>query len=135
MFRCVGVPARLVSVGCLAGGLLAFGGAQAAELIGGPIDGGPAQRTAVCYFFNAGNASVTLGNPRITNVNGAAIPLTINQCGSTLAPLVSCGIATSVSNSTIYSCKVSVTPSKTDVRGILEMRGDNGVTLQNIELR
>jgi hypothetical protein len=135
MFRRARVPAGLVSAGCLAGGLLAFGKARAAELAGGPIDGGTAQRTAVCYFFNAGNANVSLGNPRITNLNGTAIPLTVNECGGTLRLVSSCGIAAPVSNSTIYSCKASVTPSKRDVRGILEMRDANGATLQNIELR
>jgi hypothetical protein len=116
--------------------LSGLGTAQAATLSGGPIEGGVGQRTAVCYFFNAGNSSVTLGNPRITNVNGTAITLTINQCTSgSLAPLRTCGIAAPVSNSTIYDCTVSVTPSKKDVRGVLEMRDGNGVTLQNVQLR
>ena len=85
-----------------------------------PIDGGFAQRTAVCYFFNAGTTAVTLANPRILNLNGSAVSLTVNECGSgTLGVFKSCGIAATVSNSTIYSCKVTVTPSKQNVRGIL----------------
>jgi hypothetical protein len=115
---------------------LGVSGAQAAELSGGPIDGGFAQRVAVCYFFNAGTAAVTLANPRITNIGGSSVTLTTNQCGSgRLGVFQTCGIAASISNSTIYSCKVSVTPAKRDVRGILEVRDVNGVTIQNIELR
>jgi len=115
---------------------LGLGNAHAAELAGGPIDGGFAQRTAVCYFFNAGTTSVTLANPRILNLNGSAVSLTVNECGSgTLGVFKSCGVAATVSNSTIYSCKVTVTPSKQNVRGILEMRTSGQLTLQNVELR
>jgi hypothetical protein len=46
-----------------------------------------------------------------------------------------CGIAATVSNSTVYACKVSVSPSKRDVRGILEMRDASGVTIHNVEVR
>ena len=115
---------------------LGIGSAHAAELAGGPIDGGFNQRTAVCYFFNAGTAAVTLANPRILNLNGSAVSLTVNECaGGTLGVFKSCGIAATVSNSTIYSCKVTVTPSKQNVRGILDTRTSSQVTLQNIELR
>ena len=114
---------------------LGIGSAHAAGLAGGPIDGGSDQRIAVCYFFNAGTTAVTLANPKITDLNGSAISLTVNECTSTLGVFKSCGIAGSVSNSTIYSCKVTVTPSKQNVRGILEMRTSGQVTLQNVELR
>jgi hypothetical protein len=119
--------------------LLGLSSAQAAELAGGPIDGGFVQDTAVCYFFNAGDGFVTLGNARITGLNGSAIPLTVNECGAVFPAVLpnghSCGIAGKVSNNTIYSCQASVMPSKRDVRGVLEMRDSSGVTLQNIVLR
>jgi hypothetical protein len=115
---------------------LGVAGAQAAELSGGPIDGGFAQRVAVCYFFNAGTATVTLTNPRITGIGGSSATLTINQCSSgRLGVFQTCGIAATVSNSTVYSCKVSVGPSKRDFRGILEMRDASGVTIHNVEVR
>lgn len=115
---------------------LGVAGAEAAEMSGGPIDGGTGQRVAVCYFFNAGTSAVTITNPRITGINGSSATLTVNQCsGHALGVFTTCGIAANVSNSTVYACKASVTPSKRDVRGILEMRDATGVTIQNIELR
>jgi hypothetical protein len=114
-------------------------GADAAEILsGGAIFAGPTQKVAVCYFYNSGNSSVTLKNFAITDPGGVSVPFTVNECGpspATLAPRKSCGIARNVDAALPYVCKVVVAPEKTNVRGVLELRDQNQVVLQNIELR
>jgi hypothetical protein len=43
--------------------------AQGEILAGGPIYGGTTQTDAVCYIFNAGGSSVSLGKPADQNLS------------------------------------------------------------------
>lgn len=110
--------------------------AQAADtLAAGTIYGGPTQATAVCYFYNAGNTTLSLVGPHMADANGSVLTLAVNQCGATLLPGRACGIAADIAGNQIYSCETVVSPSKANARGILEVRDSKQVTLQNIELR
>ena len=125
----------LVSVAVAA--LLSMGtNAHAQQILAaGSIYGGPAQVRAVCYFYNAGTAPVTLSSPLITDQTGTVVPLVVNQCGASLAAGTACGIAGDIANNAVYSCRTVVTPDATNVRGILEVRDSNQIPLLNIQLR
>jgi hypothetical protein len=111
------------------------GVAQAADILAaGGLFGGPGQKSAVCFVYNGGLATATITPPRIYGPTGFALPPTSNNCGTTLAPGTICRVAVAVDNLP-YSCRTSVSPAKTDVRGMFEVRDVNDVVLQNIALR
>jgi hypothetical protein len=111
------------------------GVAQAADVLAaGGLFGGPAQKSAVCFVYNGGLANVTITPPRIYGGTGFALPPTSNNCGTTLAPGTICRVQV-VADNLPYSCRTTVSPAKTDVRGMFEVRDANGVVLQNIALR
>jgi len=139
-------------------GILGIGTTVHAQqiLAAGSIYGGPAQVRAVCYFYNAGmllrrrprpptpDLSVTLFRTEITDQNGYALQLVIDEChpgsgprslGIVLAAGKACGIAADIDNNSTYSCRAFVSPSATNVRGILEVRDKDQSTLKNVELR
>ncbi len=103
-------------------------------LAAGSLYGGPSQTRAVCYIFNAG-PTVNIVFMDMYDQNGVTVPLDIRQCGGPLATGQSCGIAGNITNNSTYSCSANVTPGKTNVRGILEVRDANQNSLTNIELR
>jgi hypothetical protein len=110
-------------------------GAQAqAILSAGALYGGPSQNRAVCYLYNSGTSSLTVSAPQITDPGGAAVGLTSNGCGTTLRPGRSCAITANVSSSFAYNCRFGVSPSKTNARGVFEMRNFS-THLANVELR
>jgi hypothetical protein len=127
----------------LATAIMGMGSAAHAQqiLAAGSIFGGPAQVRAVCYFYNAGLAAVTLTDSEISDENGTVLPLAVDQChatgaaGTALGAGKACGIAADIANNSPYNCQVSVSPNKTNVRGILEVRDSNQVPLKNVELR
>jgi hypothetical protein len=109
--------------------------AQAQEVLAaGALFGGPAQRLAVCYVYNAGNSNLTVAGFRITTPDGIVLTLARNECGATLLPSRSCGIAANVGNITSYNCRV-VVGNKESARGVFEMRNSNGASLINVEMR
>jgi hypothetical protein len=104
-------------------------------LSAGSIYGGLDQAVAVCYFYNSGDSSLSLSGTQLADQNGTPLTLTVNQCGATLPAGGACGIAANIANNTVYSCKTTVSPTKENARGILEVRDSSQETLQNIELR
>lgn len=119
-------------------GIFAMGAtaAHAQQILSaGTIYGGPDQAVAVCYFYNSGGSSLGLSGTQLADQNGTPSTLTVNQCGATLPAGQACGIAANIANNTVYSCKTTVSPNKTNARGILEVRDISQKTLQNIELR
>lgn len=128
--------------GCLAAaaclGLVGFGShAQADVLAAGALFGGTGQTEAVCYVYNAGRTSVRLKGFKITDLDGAKLPITTGECTTspfTLAAGKACGIAVSATSGAM-NCRVVVTPSKVDVRGVFEVRASGGVVLHNTPMR
>jgi hypothetical protein len=122
----------------LAVSIMGMGSAAQAQqvLAAGSLYGGPAQVRAVCYFYNASpTAEVTLSRSEITDENGTVMPLAVDQCGVGLAAGRACGIAADIANNSPYNCQTSVSPNKTNVRGVLEVRDSGQVPLKNVELR
>ena len=111
------------------------GAAQAADILAaGGLFGGPGQTSAVCFVYNGGLTNVTLTPLRIYGATGFALPPISNTCGTTLAPGTICRVVVAVDNLP-YSCRTSVSPAKTDTRGMFEVRDVNDVILQNMALR
>ncbi|MCI0467802.1 MAG: hypothetical protein L0Y57_12480 [Beijerinckiaceae bacterium] len=108
--------------------------ANAATLAAGGIFAGTTQNTAVCYIYNSGTTAVSIVDRRIIQQFVGPVPLTVNQCGASLAAGAICGIAANAVNNAPYACKFDVIPSAAAVRGVLELR--NGLTvLKNVDLR
>ena len=107
-------------------------------LAGGGLVGSSTQSRADCVFYNAGGASVTLRGFEITDPTGTAQTFIINQCGTSPATLKShqtCGISAAAKGNIAYACRVRVSPNKTDVRGVLDLKDGNLNVLSNVELR
>ena len=100
--------------------------------------GGPAQKTVTCLYSNAGNGAVTISDYRILTTAGASVPPRATTCGRSasfnLAPRASCFIAASVAVNDAHACRVSA-PSKTNLRGTIEVRDDTGVVLNSLPLQ
>jgi hypothetical protein len=111
-------------------------GARAQQVLAaGALYGGVSQSRAVCYVYNSGSSNLTLTGFRITTPDGVPLFLARNECGATLLPGRSCGIAADVGNITPYNCRVAVGPSKATARGVFEMRNSGQGSLTNVELR
>jgi hypothetical protein len=97
-------------------------------------DGG---QRIVCQFFNSGGSAITIINPHLYDQFGTPFPLTVNQCKDTptLAPLKTCGIAVDNAESRSWSCRARVSPNKLNIRGILDIRNENGAVRSVVELR
>ena len=109
---------------------------HAAEILaGGTIFGSLAQTRAVCTIFNAGTAVIGIQNLQIRDHFGTIRPQVIDQCGATLEVNKSCGVAADVNNQFAFSCKVTVSPNKTHVRGVLDLRDADQNVLSSVELR
>lgn len=93
----------------------------------GGVFGGPAQKRAVCYFSNLSNETIKLKGYKITDPNGTALTLAVDECSNIFGGLLNggwtCGIAADVSNNLPYNClsKISVA-NKPNVRGTFELR-------------
>jgi hypothetical protein len=121
-------------------GMLVTGSTAHAQqiLAAGSIYGGPAQSRAVCYVYNAGTTTLSLSGLQITSQAGDALTLVVNECaarGATITPGAACGFAADIATNQAYSCKALVAPSKTNARGVLEVRDLGGRPLQNVQLR
>ncbi|MGD9508366.1 MAG: hypothetical protein AB7I59_15340 [Geminicoccaceae bacterium] len=116
--------------------LVGASGAQAqAILSAGALYGGGTQFRAVCYFYNSGGTTLQLSGAQIATPSGSGLALVANECGATLGPGRSCGIAANVANNLAYNCRVTVSPGKGNARGVFEMRNSSGTPLINVELR
>src|SRR6202007_2585139 len=106
-------------------------------LAAGPLYGGPRQRVAVCYLFNAGTGSVAIESNQIFREGVSASLPVLDLCGPRLAPNTSCVIQANITNTATHSCKFVISPSASDVRGVFELRAGGGVndTLQSTPLR
>ena len=112
------------------------GAAQAQQILSaGGLYGGPSQVRVVCYFHNSGSSPVALAGSNILDQNGTAQTLVVNQCGTSLAPGRTCGIAANATNNQPYSCRTFASPSKGPLRGVLEVRDSSQRPLANVELR
>lgn len=92
----------------------------------------------MCYFSNSGSSSVALAGSNILDQNGTAQTLVVSQCGVSLAPGRTCGIAANATNNTNnqpYSCRTFASPNKGPLRGVLEVRDSSQRPLANVELR
>ena len=87
--------------------------------------------------YNSGSAPPTVSSFKITNQNGVALGLTVNECGAFPAILAvgkSCGIAAAANNQA-YDCVAVVGPGKADMRGNFDVRNSSGLVLQNTPMR
>ncbi len=119
--------------------LLTLGNAASADdiLAGGNLFGSLAQTRAVCLFYNAGNRAVDLTSFEITDQFGTPVPLVIDQCtaaNSHIRAGRTCGIAADITNQRSYSCRATM-GSKTNMRGVLDIRDADQNVLANVELR
>ena len=110
--------------------VVGFSSAAVADetLAAGSLFTGPPRDRIVCQFFNAGGTPVQIINPRIFDQFGTPFPLVINQCDDSpsLAQFDTCGIAVDNSESRSWSCKARISPNKTFVRGVLDIRTADG---------
>lgn len=129
------IVALSVAVG-LSSGSIGFSSAAVADdvLMAGSLFAFPRNRI-VCQFFNGGGQPVSILNPRIIDQFGTSFELTGNQCTQPLAPLGTCGIFVDNSESRSWSCRARISPSKVNVRGVLDIRLSDGTVMAQIELR
>ena len=125
----LGIFSAAIVLGCVTA-------AQSADLLAsGPLFGSADQTTAVCYFYNTGDTTLQFTNKRILEPNSFVVPLTGNTCPSTgLIGRHVCSI-TATNHGLPISCKATVSPSKADARGILEVLDGMGTVLQTTGLR
>jgi hypothetical protein len=111
--------------------------AHAVTLAAGPLYGGSSQTVAVCYLFNADYAnSVTVRRPEIISGGGTSLPLTVNNCPSTLAAGKTCNFYVNpITNTQAFGCRVIVSGTGTNVQGTLDIRSSLGTVLQVEQLR
>lgn len=109
--------------------------AQAEEFAAGSLFAGPNQFRAVCYFFNASAFTTGLSRPQISAPDGTTLRLVVNECSAQLPSGRSCGIAANVSSNLAYNCRVDVSPLRTRLRGVFELRDRSGKTLASVEMR
>jgi hypothetical protein len=103
-------------------------------LAGGPIYGGNTQTTAVCHVFNSGGNTAVFDLVRIIDQNGNDAILNKNSCSPSIDSSLSCAISATIQSNLAYSCQMTMSTSKTNLRGSMDIRG-SGVILVNIELR
>ena len=120
--------------------MLGLGVAAHADILAaGSLYGGPRQKMATCYLFNAGRRPVTIVTNQIFSFGEPATSLRLDSdtCGLTLATNSTCVIAAEISNNTAYTCKFVLSPSAANVRGVFELRAGGGVSppLQSVDLR
>lgn len=135
MIRSHVLTPKLVLSSSFAFTLLGLGAAaNATTLAAGGIFGGSAQNAVVCYIYNSGSTGVSIIQEAIIQQSVGPVPLTVNQCGASLAAGAICGIAANAINNAPYACKFDISPNTTAVRGEMELR--SGLTvLKNLELR
>jgi hypothetical protein len=103
-------------------------------LAGGPIYGGNTQTTAVCHVFNSGGHPAVFDLVRIIDQNGNDAVLDRNSCSPSIDAARSCAISATIRKNLAYSCQMTMSTSKANLRGSMDIRG-SGVILVNIELR
>ena len=95
----------------------------------------PPKISAACTIFNAGSTAISFVSNKIISHHGFDVPLTFDNC-SVLGPEDSCVITATIPIDHAHACKVEINESKTNVRGVLEVRrSNNTVVLFNSELR
>jgi hypothetical protein len=105
-------------------------GANAVTLTSTPLFAGTAQANAVCYFLNAGKATVATPTITIRDEAGVAVPVLpqFNTCPSTgVLPGHTCGIGVFILNNQAYNC--TIVSAGAVVTGGLELRDSSGTTL------
>jgi hypothetical protein len=107
------------------------------NIAGGNLFGGPTQTRVICSFFNASNNAVGIINPRVFDQFGTSFPLTINQCDDapTLAANRTCSVGLDINDQRSWSCRARVSPSKENVRGVLDIRNSSNAVLSSTDLR
>jgi hypothetical protein len=112
---------------------LGFGtGANAVTLTSTPLFAGSAQANAVCYFLNAGKATVAKPTITIRDEAGAAVPVppSFDTCPSTgVLAGHTCGIGVFIQNNQAYNCTIVESSAGAVVAGGLELRDSNSNTL------
>jgi hypothetical protein len=100
-----------------------------------PLFAGSTQGSAVCYFLNAGNATVATPTITIRDEAGVAQSAPFNTCPSTgVLPGHTCGIGVFIGNKQAYNC--TIVSAGAAVTGGLELRtADGNTTLINQPLQ
>lgn len=101
--------------------------AQAGDLVASsPLEGLSNQTLGVCNFYNTGNTTLQLSALHIVGQGGGYLPLTGNNCSSSgLLARRSCAISATV-YFLPYACIATVSPNKTNFRGVFEMEDSTG---------
>ena len=127
---------RRISALCLS--LMIMGtAANATTLAAGGLYGGPTQGAALCYFFNAGNGTVSISGKQIFREGSGSVALTVDNCFTLVAGGI-CRFASTITSGATHACEAVVTPDGAHVRGTLEIRtniGPGGTPLQTEQLR
>ena len=109
--------------------------AQADILAAGIAYGGATQTLATCSLFNAGPGPVTITSNVIIREPNVPLVLTFDTCG-VLAAGASCAVGLPIVFNLGHSCRMVVSPSGADVRGVLQIRESQfGRVLHHLELR
>jgi hypothetical protein len=135
MTRVSGIAAAFVVALALAP-ISARTGANAVTLTSTPLFAGSAQANAVCYFLNAGNATVAKPTITIRDEAGVAQVVVFSSCLSTgVLPGHTCGIGVLILNNQAYNCTIVESSAGAVVTGGLELRDSNSNTLINQHLQ
>ncbi|MFO1417075.1 MAG: hypothetical protein U1E83_00255 [Methylotetracoccus sp.] len=108
---------------------------SAASLATGGVYGGPQQKFAYCYVFNAG-ASVSLGRAQIIDQNGNVVSGP-GSCQGQFLPLKgTCQLSANIANNLTYGCRVQVSDqAAAGLRGTLDIRDASENVLVSSPLR
>jgi len=108
--------------------------ADAVTLASTPLFAGSAQKFAVCYFLNAGNAPVAKPTITIRDEAGNPVSAPFNTCPDTgVLPGHTCGIGGSIDSNQAHNCTIVSVGAA--VTGGLELRDINSNTLINQHLQ
>ena len=124
MNRILIVLAALMSMGSAA---------NATTLATGALYGGVTQNTAFCYFYNAGQSTVSISGKQIIREFVGPVPFFIDNCGTLNAGTI-CRFAANIVKDSVHACKAVVDPDGSQVRGILDIRA-GGTVLKTEQLR
>lgn len=136
----LGVVMKFVKIALLSMAVFGMSGANAEILASAPTYAGSAQKSVVCYIFNAGTGPVNISNKEINiyrRINDTALltPLDEDTCPATLTPGSACHIRKFIVNTNAHACRLVFGPTAANVRARFEIRDANDNVLQASDLR
>jgi hypothetical protein len=116
------------------------GGAQAATLASGPVNGGSASNggaggTITCRIFNAGLTSASITSTQIWINTNALVTPTSNSCLTSLGVEKYCAFTAEITGNFAFTCRITAAGTDTNLRGVAEIQGPTGIILNALPMQ